>query len=408
MKKQVVLAFSGGLDTSFCAVYLSQVKNLSVHTVTVDTGGFTPRELNELAKKSARLGAEKHVCINAVSDYYKHGIKYLLFGNILRNHTYPLSVSAERIFQAKYIAEYAIQNNADYLAHGSTGAGNDQVRFDLIFMIIAPDIPILTPVRDKNLSRQQEITFLQENGVELSWDQVRYSIHQGLWGTSIGGAETLTSHLELPEEAYPTRVEKDIPATISIGFKNGQPFQINDKIYNDPVEVIKEINLLGAQYGIGRDIHIGDTIIGIKGRVAFEASAAQILIKAHQVLEKHVLTKWQIYWKDQLADWYGQLLHEGQYLDPVMRNIEKFLEDSQNTVSGQVHIKLRPYHFDITGVESPYDLMNRNAAAYGETSGNWSGEDVKGFARILANQCRIYHQVNSSLAPLDSSSGKKK
>ncbi len=382
MKNHVVLAFSGGLDTSYCVVYLNQVKKHPVHTVTVNTGGFSRDELDQLEKRALELGAQKHITIDAVDDYYANGLKYLIFGNVLRNHTYPLSVSAERVFQAKAVADYALDSQAGYLAHGSTGAGNDQVRFDMIFMTIAPDIPILTPVRDQNLSRQEEISFLSENNIEYDWTQARYSINKGLWGTSVGGVETLTSHLELPEEAFPTRMEKTDTQLVTLGFEKGELTKINDQKMDEPVTGIEQLNNMAAPYGIGRDMHIGDTIIGIKGRVGFEAAAPLILIKAHEVLEKHVLTKWQIYWKEQLANWYGQLLHEGNFMDPVMRNIEKFLEDSQKTVTGTVHVKLQPRHFDITGIESPHDLMNLESAAYGEMSGDWSGEDVRGFARI--------------------------
>jgi argininosuccinate synthase len=394
MDSHVVLAYSGGLDTSYCVVYFNQVKKLPVHTVTVNTGGFSRQELVDLEKKALELGAQKHINIDAVDDYYGNGLRYLIFGNVLRNHTYPLSVSAERVFQAQAVADYALDSQAGYLAHGSTGAGNDQVRFDIIFMTLAPEIPILTPVRDQNLSRQEEISFLRENSVDFDWEQAKYSINKGLWGTSVGGVETLTSHLELPEEAYPTKLEKTDTQYITIGFEKGELSGINGRDILNPVKGIRQLNDLAAPYGIGRDVHVGDTIIGIKGRVGFEAAAPMILIKAHEALEKHVLTKWQIYWKDQLATWYGQLLHEGNFMDPVMRNIEKFLEDSQKTVTGQVTVKLHSRHFDITGVESPHDLMNRESSAYGEASGDWSGEDVRGFARIAANQNRIYYKVN--------------
>jgi argininosuccinate synthase len=394
MKDHIVLAYSGGLDTSYCVVYFTQVKKLPVHTVTVNTGGFSNQELADLEKKALKLGAQKHVTIDALDEYYKNGIKYLVYGNVLRNNTYPLSVSAERVFQAQTVARYARDSQAGFLAHGSTGAGNDQVRFDMIFMTLAPDIPILTPVRDQNLSRQEEISFLRENNIDLDWEQAKYSINKGLWGTSVGGAETLMSHLELLEEAYPTKIKNTHAESIKIGFKTGEISAVNDHQVSNPVEGIEEINRLAAPFGIGRDIHIGDTIIGIKGRVGFEAAAPMIVIKAHEALEKHVLSKWQIYWKDQLASWYGQLLHEGNYMDPVMRNIESFLEDSQKMVSGEVEVKLQPRHFNITGVQSPHDLMNYESAAYGEASGDWSGDDVRGFARIAANQNKIYYKVN--------------
>ncbi len=394
MKNHVVLAFSGGLDTSYCVVYLTRVKKIPVHTVTVNTGGFSPDELKDLENRAMELGAEKHVNIDAVAEYYDNCLKYLVYGNVLRNNVYPLSVSAERVFQAQIVASYAIDSQAGYLAHGSTGAGNDQVRFDLMFMIMAPDIPILTPVREQNLSRQEEISFLREYNINFDWQQAKYSINRGLWGTSVGGAETLTSDGELAEEAYPTPITQTEPRKISLEFKTGEICGIDNNPVSKPVEVIGLLSEIASPYGIGRNLYTGDTIIGIKGRVGFEAAAPIIILKAHEALEKHVLTRWQIYWKEQLANWYGQLLHEGNFMDPVMRNIECFLEDSQKTVTGKVHVKLMRQHFDICGIESPHDLMNQGTSAYGETSGDWSGEDVRGFARISANQNKIYYKVN--------------
>jgi argininosuccinate synthase len=326
--------------------------------------------------------------------YYRKCIRFLVYGNILRNHTYPLSVSAERVFQARAVAEHALKLKADYLAHGSTGAGNDQVRFDIIFNILAPAIPILTPIRDQKITRDEEINFLKSQHVKMDWQRATYSINQGLWGTSIGGKETLTSHRAIPEEAYPTRVTKLKSLKISLHFKQGQFCGIDSRRFSNPVEAIKSLNLRTAAYGIGRDIHTGDTIIGIKGRVAFEAPAPILIIKAHETLEKHVLTKWQIYWKEQLASWYGMLLHEGHYLDPVMRNIEKFLEDTQRFVSGSVYLELAPYRYKILGIESPHDLMSARFGRYGEMNTTWSGQDVRGFARIVSNQNLIFHSLN--------------
>jgi argininosuccinate synthase len=394
MKSHAVLAYSGGLDTSYCLVYLTKVKQIPVHTVIVNTGGFSSVELDQLEDKALKFGAKKHIVINAEHAYYEKGIRYLIFGNVLRNHTYPLSVGAERVFHAQEVAHYAKKTSAGYLVHGSTGAGNDQVRFDMIFMTMAPEIPILTPVRDQNLSRQQEIEFLNAQGFDLAGSQSKYSINQGLWGTSVGGSETLTSHQELPDRAFPTKITKTGTEKLTLGFSSGELSEINGRKVQDPVAAINKINTLAGSYGIGRDIHIGDTIIGIKGRVGFAAAAAITIIKAHEALEKHVLSKWQIYWKEQLANWYGQLLHEGNYLDPVMRNIETFLQDTQKTVTGRVHLRMYPRHINITGVESHYDLINRDFAAYGESSGDWSGDDVRGFARIASLSNKIYHKIN--------------
>jgi argininosuccinate synthase len=393
-KKKIVLAFSGGLDTSYCVPYLKQKYEAEIHTVLVNTGGFDEKELSQKEEHAYDLGADVHKNIEKTKEFYDDVIKYLIFGNVLKNHIYPLSVSSERIFQAVTIANYALEVHADALAHGSTGAGNDQVRFDMIFNIIAPDLEIITPIRDQQLTRQKEIEFLQQNGIDLDWAKAKYSINQGLWGTSVGGAETLTSDQPLPEEAWPSHLEKDEPATIKIALENGEPARLNDEKF-DPVKLIKKLEKMASQYALGRGVHVGDTIIGIKGRVGFEAAAPLILIEAHRQLEKHVLTKWQLYWKDQLAEWYGMMLHEGQYLDPVMRNIEAFLADTQKNVSGTVSIKLHPYRFEIEGISSKNDLMNAEFGDYGEMNKAWSGDDVKGFARILSNQIKIHQSVNS-------------
>ncbi|MEM9982018.1 MAG: argininosuccinate synthase domain-containing protein [Bacteroidota bacterium] len=393
--KKVLLAFSGGLDTAYCVRYLSVEKGLQVYTATVNTGGFTPEELTGIAQKALSLGAVQHKLLEATQAYYDRIIKYLVFGNILRNNTYPLSVSAERTYQAIALAEYAKALQVDYIAHGSTGAGNDQVRFDFVFQLLIPEIEILTPIRDQQLSRQEEVAYLQANGVQLDWEKAKYSINKGLWGTSVGGAETLTSHLPLPEEAFPSQLSATQPQTIEITFSKGEITELNGKEV-DPVAAIQQIESLASTYAIGRDIHTGDTIIGLKGRVGFEAAAALIIIKAHHTLEKHTLTKWQLYWKEQLANWYGMFLHESQYFEPVMRQIEGFLEASQVTVSGKVWVKLSPYQFQIVGIESAHDLMNSNFGDYGEMNKQWSGEEVKGFTKILANPIHIFQQVNSS------------
>jgi argininosuccinate synthase len=316
-----------------------------------------------------------------------------VFGNILKNNTYPLSVSAERAFQAMAVAEYAKSNNAKYVAHGSTGAGNDQVRFDMIFRILIPDVQVITPIRDNKLSREQEIEYLKSKGVQQEWHKSTYSINKGLWGTSVGGKETLTSHGYLPESAFPTQLTKEEPQTIHLHFEQGELRGINDQHFDNPVEAIRLLTEIAASFAVGRDIHVGDTIIGIKGRVGFEAAAPLIIIKSHHALEKHVLTKWQLYWKEQLANWYGNLLHEGQFLDPVMRNIETFLTDTQKHVTGVVHVQLAPYRFYVSGIESSFDLMSAKFGSYGEMNNAWSGEDVRGFSKILSNQTMIYSKI---------------
>ncbi len=393
-KKKIVLAFSGGLDTSYCVPYLKEQYDAQIHTVLIDTGGFTEQQLAETEEHAYNLGADSHQTLQQTEAFYQKVIRYLIFGNVLKNDTYPLSVSSERVFQAVGIAKYAQNIGADAIAHGSTGAGNDQVRFDLVFNVIAADLDIITPIRDQQLTRQEEVKFLQDHGFDFEWAESKYSINKGLWGTSVGGAETLTSDQPLPEEAWPSQLEQQESQAIELEFENGEPIGLNDT-HHHPIKLIKQLDELASSYAIGRDVHVGDTIIGIKGRVGFEAAAPLILINAHKHLEKHVLTKWQLHWKDQLADWYGMMLHEGQYLDPVMRNIEGFLEDTQDTVNGTVTVRLQPYRFEIEGISSPNDLMNAKFGDYGEMNKAWSGEDVKGFAKILSNQINIHQSVNS-------------
>ncbi|MBL3658129.1 argininosuccinate synthase [Fulvivirga sediminis] len=392
-QSKVVLAFSGGLDTSYCVKYLKHDLNMEVHSVLVNTGGFDQEELKAIEKHALELGVAHHESIDVVDEFYQKAIKYLIFGNILKNNTYPLSVSAERVFQAMAIARYAKENNAEYIAHGSTGAGNDQVRFDLVFNIMAPEAKIITPIRDLQLSRQQEIDYLKSHGVNMNWEKAKYSINKGLWGTSVGGAETLTSKEALPEEAYPSQLTNKEPKSITLEFKEGEITAIDGESMSAP-KAIQLLNKIGSEYAIGRDIHVGDTIIGIKGRVGFEAAAPILLIKAHHLLEKHTLTKWQQHWKEQLSSWYGMMMHEGQYLDPIMRNIEKFMDDTQQFVTGKVHLKLSPYQFALLGIESEHDLMTSKFGNYGEMNKGWSGEDVKGFTKILANQTKIFYAVN--------------
>ncbi len=395
-KKKVVLAYSGGLDTSYCIKYLTLEKGLEVHALTVNTGGFSPEESRQLEKRALLLGAASFEEIDAVPSYYDNCLRYLVYGNVLRNNTYPLSVSAERVFQALEVARYAQLIGAQAVAHGSTGAGNDQVRFDLAFQILGKNLEIITPIRDQQLSRAEEIEYLQKHSVDWPWEKGQYSINQGIWGTSVGGAETLTSHKALPESAYPSQLEETEPREISLEFEKGELTGLNGKTYEHPVQAIQALQKLAGPYAIGRDIHVGDTIIGIKGRVGFEAAAPLLIIKAHHLLEKHLLTKWQQYWKEQLSNWYGMLLHEGQYLEPVMRNIETFLEDTQQNVSGKVFARLHPYRFELLGIESDYDLMNSSFGQYGEMNRAWTGEDVKGFTKVLANQLKIHHLVNQN------------
>ncbi len=391
--KKVVLAFSGGLDTSFCCIYLSRDLGLEVHSVIVNTGGFSEEELKNIEKRAYDLGVKSHTTIDETEDYYQDTIKYLIFGNVLKNATYPLSVSAERVSQATAIANYAKSISAECVAHGSTGAGNDQVRFDMIFQTLIPGVEIITPIRDLQLSREDEIEYLNKHGVEYSAEKAKYSINKGLWGTSVGGAETLTSNEYLPESAWPTPLTSTEPQKISIDFEKGQPVALNgNKI--GPVKVIQELQALAQPYGIGRDIHVGDTIIGIKGRVGFEAAGPIILIKAHHTLEKHTLTKWQLSWKDQLAAFYGNYMHEGQMHDPVMRDMEAFLQSSQETVTGRVFVELHPHRFIILGIESEHDLMSNKFGSYGEMNKGYTGDDVKGFSKIFGNQTIIWHKVN--------------
>jgi argininosuccinate synthase len=393
MKEKVVLAFSGGLDTSFCAKYLAEEKGYEVHTAVANTGGFSDEELKIIEDKAFRLGAASHVALDVTQEYYEKSIKYMVFGNVLRNGTYPISVSSERIFQAIAIVNYAKEIGADYVAHGSTGAGNDQVRFDLTFDVLAPEIKILTPTRDMILTREYEINYLKEHGFKADFTKMEYSINKGLWGTSIGGKETLKSEQTLPEEAYPSQIEKQGEETVTIEFVNGEICAVNGKKNDNKVTLINQLEEIANKYGIGRDMHIGDTIIGIKGRVGFEAAAPLLIINAHKMLEKHTLTKWQQYWKDQLGNWYGMFLHEAQYLEPVMRDIEQFLQSSQQNVTGKVIVKLRPYSYTLVGVESPFDLMKTDFGEYGEVNRAWSADDVKGFTKILGNQMKIYYNV---------------
>ena len=393
-KPKVVLAFSGGLDTSFCVKYLAEDQGYDVYSVLVDTGGFSDEELETIETNAYALGVKQHTTVVKTTEYYTDCIKYLIFGNILKNNTYPLSVSAERIFQAVAVAEYAKEIGASAIAHGSTGAGNDQVRFDMAFRIIMPEAEIITPIRDLKLSREAEIEYLTKKGVERDWKKAEYSINKGLWGTSVGGKETLTSERYLPESAWPTQVSKTEPETITLEFEKGELVGLNGERTKTSVQAIQKLAALAQPFGIGRDIHVGDTIIGIKGRVGFEAAAPLIIIKAHHTLEKHVLTEQQLYWKEQLANWYGSLLHKGQFVEPVMRNIETFLTDTQAHVTGKVGVHLAPYRFYVEGIESSYDLMSPVFGSYGEMNNAWTGDDVRGFSKVASNQAMIYQKVS--------------
>jgi argininosuccinate synthase len=396
LMKKVVLAYSGGLDTTFCALHLSKDLGHEIHAVLVNTGGFSVTELQDIERRAHALGVASFRILDVVQDYYQSVIRFLVYGNVLKNDTYPLSVSAERIVQAKSIADYAKSIGAQAVAHGSTGAGNDQVRFDMIFQILIPEVEIITPIRDLKLSRQEEIEYLKKHGVSMNFEKAAYSVNKGIWGTSVGGKETLTSSEFLPEEAWPTLVTEKEPKEVKLTFVQGEIRGIDGTQYASSVEAILKLQSLAAPYGIGRDIHVGDTIIGIKGRVGFEAAAPLILIKAHQLLEKHTLTKWQAYWKKQIAEFYGNHLHEGHFLDPVMRNFETFLESTQEQVSGEVRVMLHPYRFTLLGITSEHDLMSAKFGSYGEMNKGYTGEDVKGFTRILGNQTAIFHKVNNS------------
>ena len=394
MKKKVVLAFSGGLGTSFCAMYLSMDKGYEVYTALANTGGFAAAECQAIQERAYRLGAVKHVTLKIEQEYYRKSIRYMVFGNVLRNGTYPVSVSSERIFQALAIIRYAGEIGADAVAHGSTGAGNDQVRFDLTFDVLAPSIEIITPTRDMNLSREYEINYLKDHGYVADFAGMEYSINKGLWGTSVGGRETLHSGRTLPEKAYPSPLQAEGEEALSIDFEQGEICGVNGEAFADRVDAIRKVEAIGSRWAIGRDMHVGDTIIGIKGRVGFEAAGPLLIINAHRLLEKHTLTKWQQYWKDQIGTWYGMFLHEAQYLDPVMRDMEAFLQSTQHSVTGRVLLTLRPYGYTLVGVESDRDLMRGDFGVYGEEQKAWTADDVKGFTKILGNQMKIYYSLN--------------
>jgi len=394
---KVVVGFSGGLDTSFCVKYLTIEKGYEVHSVVVNTGGFTDEECQQIEAHAYKLGVKTHTTVNAIESYYDKIIRFLIYGNVLKNNTYPLSVSAERLSQALFVAEHVKKLNAVAVVHGSTGAGNDQVRFDMVFNIMIPGVEIITPIRDMKLSREVEIEYLKSKGVEMNFEKSMYSINKGLWGTSVGGKETLNSKGMLPEAAWPTQMTATESKSLELEFYKGELIGVDGEKFSHPSEAIQKVQSIAGAFALGRDIHVGDTIIGIKGRVGFEAAGPMVILKAHHALEKNVLTKWQLNWKDQLATFYGNWLHEGQILDPVMRDIEAFLTNSQENVSGKVFVELMPYRFQVTGIESDYDLMSSKFGKYGEMNNGWSGEDVRGFTKIFGNQTMIYHQVKESV-----------
>ena len=393
-QKKVVVAFSGGLDTSYTVMYLAKEMGYEVYAACANTGGFSPEQLKKNEENALLLGAKEYVTLDVTKQYYEKSLKYMVWGNVLRNGTYPVSVSSESIFQGMAIAEYARKIGAHAIAHGSTGAGNDQVRFDMTFLVMCPEMEIITLTRDKTLSRKEEVDYLNSHGFFADFTKLKYSYNVGIWGTSICGGEILDSTQGLPESAYLKQVSKTGSEILALEFSHGELVGVNGKHYDDRIAAIQAVEEIGSAYGIGRDMHVGDTIVGIKGRVGFEAAAPMLIIGAHKFLEKFTLSKWQQYWKDQVANWYGMFLHESQYLEPVMPDMEAMLTSSQRNVNGTAILKLRPYGFQTVGIDSADDLTKSKLGEYGEMQHGWTADDAKGFIKVSSTPLRVYYGMH--------------
>lgn len=395
MTKKIILAYSGGLDTSFLIPYLQKTHGAEIHCVTVDTGGLTPERKREIEKRARALGAADISVLDARASYFSDVLSYLIKGNVLRGGVYPLCVGAERVIQARELVQIAKEKGATIIAHGSTAAGNDQVRFEVYLRVLAPEITILAPVRDEGFKREQEITYLREAGFDFPSHNVRFSINEGLWGKTMGSRDIQDPGRAVPPEAYDSGAGSKgapPPETARIEFDRGVPVRLNDKA-SSPVQLVETLNARAGEFEIGRGVHLGNTIMGIKGRVAFEAPAATVLLDAHRELEKLVLTKWESFWKAQLGNFYGDMLHEGQYFDPVMREIEAFVDRSQERVSGVVTLRLETGRALVESCVSPYSLVSAAAGVYGEEASLWNGSEARGFSRIAAIPALLWHQA---------------